>query len=411
MEAYGRDLRAFLALLWRRFKADRCAQTASSLAFTTLLSLVPLLTIALTLFSAFPVFDEYSIRIKSFLLHNLMPDMAGRIITQYMQQFTESAMRLTAFGLIFLGLTAMMLLLTVEHAFNQIWRVRRQRPLFKRLVMYWAVLTLAPLLIGVSLALSSWLLSQSMQYASAIPGSRIALLKLLPLLLTTTAFALMFRLVPNRHVSHSHAWLGGIVAALAVALMNALFSFYISHFSNYKLVYGAFASIPIFLLWLYLLWLSILIGAQIAATLPHWHGGESAARSPARDLFDALRILRRLAAGLQAGQRHSLQELSHALHLDADTLEDMLAQMEDAGLVCRAEDGGWLLQREIAHIDGGALLEQFVTGWAAGQAVGDDADLADWLEQCLAAAKGRAGEGLPTLLHAGQACAPERVAV
>src|SRR3989338_6939838 len=170
MQENWRNLLNFMRFIVMRFHQDRCIQIAASLTFTTLLSLVPLLTIALTVFSAFPVFEDFSSQIKTYLINNLMPDMAGKIITQYMRQFTESAMRLTAVGVALLAVTAMLMMLTIDHAFNAIWRVSRPRPLLKRLVIYWAVLTLAPLLIGASLSLTSWLGGVSMGFSKNIPS-------------------------------------------------------------------------------------------------------------------------------------------------------------------------------------------------------------------------------------------------
>src|SRR3989338_5218079 len=170
MQKNWQDFLNFMRFVALRFHQDRCMQIAASLTFTTLLSLVPLVTIALAVFSAFPVFEDFSSKIKVYLVSNLMPDMAGKIITQYMRQFTESAMRLTAVGIVFLAVTAMLMMLTIDHAFNTIWRVTRPRPLLKRLVIYWAVLTLAPLLIGASLSLTSWLGGVSMGFSKNIPS-------------------------------------------------------------------------------------------------------------------------------------------------------------------------------------------------------------------------------------------------
>src|SRR5574340_129952 len=238
----------FMRFIAARFSQDRCIQIAASLTFTTLLSLVPLITIALAMFSAFPVFEDFSAHIKVYLLNNLMPDMAGKIITQYTQQFAESATRLTTVGIAFLAVTAMLMMLTIDHAFNVIWRVARPRPLLKRLVVYWAVLTLAPLLIGARLSLTSWLVGFSMGYAKHVPVFGVGVLKVLPVLFTTLAFAMLFRLVPNRYVPRSHALIGALVAAIVFESMNRVFGYYVSHFPTYKLVYGAFASIPIFLM-------------------------------------------------------------------------------------------------------------------------------------------------------------------
>ena len=343
-----------------RFNQDRCLQIAASLTFTTLLSLVPMITIALAMFSAFPVFENFSIQIKVYLLNNLMPEMAGKIITQYMQQFADSATRLTALGIVFLGVTAMSMMLTIDHAFNIIWRVARPRPLLKRLVVYWAVLTLAPLLIGASLSLTSWLVGFSMGYAKHVPLFGVGVLKVLPLLFTTLAFAMLFRLVPNRYVPHSHALIGALVAAIVFESMNRIFGYYISHFPTYKLVYGAFASVPIFLMWIYLSWLAILLGAVIAASLSHWRTSEEQHLLPASQLLDALRILQIMANGFQQGKMTSLEIMSESLHLGYDALEKILEKLASVDMLHKVEGQGWLLMRDVGNIRTTELLRLFV---------------------------------------------------
>jgi len=360
MQKNWRDFLNFIRFVTARFHQDRCIQIAASLTFTTLLSLVPMITIALTMFSAFPVFENFSAQIKVYLLNNLMPDVAGKIITQYMRQFTESAMRLTALGIAFLAVTAMLMMLTIDHAFNTIWRVARPRPLLKRLVVYWAVLTLAPLLIGASLSLTSWLVGLSMGYAKHIPVFGVGVLKILPVLFTTLAFAMLFRLVPNRYVPHTHAFIGAFVAALVFESMNRVFGYYISHFPTYKLVYGAFASMPIFLMWIYLSWLTILIGAVIAASLSHWRMPVTQHLPATAQLLNALRVLQIMAQGLQQGRVSTLQELSGALHLGYDVLERILEKLASADMVRKAEGQGWLLMRNVSHIRAAELLRLFV---------------------------------------------------
>ncbi|BBJ00002.1 UPF0761 membrane protein [Ferrigenium kumadai] len=381
MQKNWRDFTAFMRFVAARFGEDRCTQVAASLTFTTLLSLVPLVTIALTLFSAFPVFESYSSQIKLFLLNNLMPDMASKIITRYMQQFTDSAMRLTALGLGILAVTAMWLLLTIEQAFNAIWRVERQRPLFKRLVIHWAVLTLAPLLVGASLALTSWLVGQSMGYAQHVPVFGVGILKLLPVLLTWLAFTMLFHLVPNRYVPRRHAIIGALVAAVAFEAMNHAFGYYVSHFPTYKLVYGAFASVPIFLMWIYLSWLAILSGAVIAASLSYWRAPMEKHLSPAAQLLDALRVLRAMTEGLREGKVGTLPELSRSLHLSYDALEEILSKLEGADMVCKAEGEGWLMMRDAQHIRTPELLRLFVLDQGSLPAGRNDA-LRQWLAGC-----------------------------
>ncbi|MFZ2542451.1 MAG: YihY family inner membrane protein [Gallionella sp.] len=354
------DFRALLRFITVRFVQDRCSQTAASLTFTTLLSLVPLMTIALTMFSAFPVFDSLSEQIKTYLMKNLMPDTAGVVITKYMQQFTDSAARLTTVGIGFLALTAMSMMLTIDHAFNIIWRVTRSRPLVKRLVVYWAVLTLAPLLIGASLSLTSWLIGLSMGYAKHIPLFGVGVLKILPILFATLAFALLFRLVPNRYVPRSHAFIGALVAAVLFETMNRIFGYYVSHFPSYKLVYGAFASVPIFLLWIYLSWLTILIGAEISASLSHWRAPMAQQLTTTTQLLDALRILKIMVNGFQQGKVSTFPAMSKTLHIGYDELEKILDKLASADIVRKAEGQGWLLMRDPNHIRAIELLHLFV---------------------------------------------------
>ena len=379
MQKDSRDFADFMRFIVRRFDQDRCAQIAGSLTFTTLLSLVPLFTIALTLFSAFPVFESYSAQIKQLLTGSLMPDIASKVITQYMKQFTDSAMRLTALGIALLAVAAMFLLLTIEHAFNTIWRVTHPRPLLKRLVIHWAALTLAPLLVGVSLALTSWLVGLSMGYVRHVPIFGVGVLKLLPVLLTWLAFAMLFYFLPNRHVPRTHAMIGALVAALAFEVMNRAFGYYVSHFPTYKLVYGAFASVPIFLMWIYLSWLSILTGAVISASLSYWRSPMAAHASPAAQLLDALRVLQVMIEGLREGRVSVLQELSSSLHLSYDTLEAVLGRLEQADIVRKVEGNGWLMMRDAEHIRTAELLRLFVLDSAALVAGHDGEPLRRWL--------------------------------
>ena len=382
MQKNWRDFLNFMRFIAGRFNQDRCIQIAASLTFTTLLSLVPLITIALALFSAFPVFEDFSLQIKIYLLNNLMPEMAGKIITEYTQQFAESAMRLTAVGIGFLAVMAMLMMLTIDRAFNTIWQVVHPRPLLKRLVIYWAVLTLAPLLIGASLSLTSWLVGLSMGYAKHIPVFGVGTLKILPVLFTTLAFAILFRLVPNRYVPHTHALIGALVAALIFESMNRVFGYYVSHFPTYKLVYGAFASVPIFLMWIYLSWLTILIGAVIAASLSHWRAPVTQHLSSATQLLNALRVLQIMADGLQQGRVSTFQELSRSLHLGYDVLEEILEKLASADMVRKAEGQGWLLMRDANHIRATELLRLFVLDPSSLPVGQNDEPLQQWLVGC-----------------------------
>jgi membrane protein len=383
MQKNWRDACNFIRFIIMRFGQDRCAQIASSLTFTTLLSIVPLLTIALTMFSAFPVFQDFSNEIKAFLVDNLMPDKSGRVITKYVQQFAESATKLTAAGIVFLTVTAMLMMLTIDKAFNVIWRVSRPRPLVKRLVIYWAVITLSPLLIGASLSLTSWLVGLSLGYAKHIPVFGVGVLKILPVMFTTLAFAMLYQLVPNRYVPRVHAWTGAIIASIMFESMNRIFGYYISHFPSYKLVYGAFASVPIFLLWIYFSWLTILVGALITASLSHWRAPSTAVIAPSTQLLDALRVLRVMVAGLRHGKLNALPELSKSLHLGYDALEAIFEKLANAQIVRKAEGQGWLLLRDAGHVRVNELLEIFVFNRGEKFVEDQNDPLSKWLDDCL----------------------------
>lgn len=359
MKTAVRDLLHFARYVTVKFRQDKCTQMAASLTFDTLLSLVPLLTIALTLFSAFPVFADFADQIKHFLLTNMLPETGGKMISRYVEQFAESASKLTAVGLVFLAFTAMLMMVTIDNAFNTIWRVPKPRPLLKRVLVYWAVLTLAPLLIGASLSLTSWLVGLSVGYAKQAPIFGEVTLKVVPAILTTLAFSLLFRIVPNRYVPVSHAFIGGVVASVAFESMNRGFGFFVAHIPTYKLVYGAFASIPIFLLWIYLSWLTILSGALIAASLSRWRHKGVQQLNAASQFYFAVRILGAMQTGLADGEVQTLLSLSKRLQLAFDETELILEKLLRANIVRKLSGIGWSMIRDPEHIPVRELSELF----------------------------------------------------
>lgn len=382
MRKLFQDVHALIRFIVARFIQDRCADTAASLTFTTLLALVPMITIALTVFSAFPVFEDFSLQTKTFLLKNLLPENAGAI-SQYMQQFSDSAARLTAVGIVFLTVTAMLMMLTIDQAFNVIWRVTQPRPLIKRLVMYWAVLTIAPLLIGASLSLTSWMVGLSMGHAKLVSSLGVAVLKTLPVVFTTLAFTLLFRVVPNRHVPWPHALIGALLAGVVFETMIRVFGYFIIHFTTYTLVYGAFASVPIFLMWIYSSWFTILFGAVIAASLSYWRTPAAQHFAPAAQFLDALRVLQSMANGLQQGRLITLPELSRSLRLGYDVLVNILERLVSADIVRKAEGNGWLLMRDMNHVRATELLHLFVLDHGSLKGLPADDPLRQWLEVCI----------------------------
>jgi membrane protein len=357
----GLPLLHFIRLVIARFREERCIGMVSSLTFTTLLSLVPLITITLTFFSAFPQFSDITLHAKNIILDNMLPETGGKIISQYMEQFTANAARLTAVGLAFLAVTAMMMIFSIDNAFNKIWRVTRQRTLIQRVLVYWAVLTLAPLLMGASLSMTSWLIGMSVGNGSELSAIVLILLKLVPVVLVTLAFAFLFRVVPNRFVPLRHAFIGGAVSALAFEAMSRAFALYISHFPTYKLVYGAFASFPIFLLWVYLSWLTVLLGAVLTASMSHWRSKNSTHHlSPEVKLYYSLCVLRIMSESLRSGETQTLTMLSKKLLLGYDSLEELLEKMAEINLVQRVIGHSWAMVRAPEHVQAIELYRLFV---------------------------------------------------
>lgn len=361
MPRFITSLPPLLRLIQQRFREDRCPQVAASLTFTTLLSLVPIATIVLTVFSTFPSFGVMTTQLKLFLLSNMVPESAGKIISVYMTQFSDKAARLTAVGSALLALTAFMLMQTIDHAFNVIWRVRRQRPLLQRFLIYWAVLTLGPLLVGASLSLTSYLVSLSLGWVKGIPLIGGLPLNATPLLLTITALTLLYLAVPNRTVRFSHALAAGVVAGGAFEVMKKLFTLYLTEFASYTLVYGAFAALPIFLIWIYLSWLVVLLGAVIAAALPYRHSGIWRHRRRAQDEFlRALTALQALFRAQRNGEALRLEKLQEKLHVGLEESEELLERLETARWVSRTTSGGWVLSRDPGEISLTDVFHEFV---------------------------------------------------
>lgn len=252
-----------------RFRTERLAQTAAALSFATLLGLVPMIAVGLGLISHFPFASGMSAALEKFLLANLLPDKAGAVIAKYLGQFAHRAERITLVGVAGLGVTALMQMLTIEHAFNAIWKIKAQRPFLRRVAMHLIALLLGPVVFGASLGLVSFLAGVSFGYVDEPRWVSAAFFRLLSLVGVAALFALLYWGVPNRPVARAHAVTGGILAALGFVAMQRLFGLYVANFAAYNTVmYGAFAAVPIFLAWVYLSWGVILIGALVVAELP-----------------------------------------------------------------------------------------------------------------------------------------------
>lgn len=266
LAGFSLAVKTFALAVPRRLFEDRLTQAAGSLTYTTLLALVPLLTIALSLATAFPVFDRAIGLVQDYVIENFLPDAGLDAFTGQLSDFAAAAGRLTALGIGGLAVTAVMMMLTIDDTLNRIFRVERKRPLMQRLLMYWAVLTLGPLLIGAGLSMTTALVVHSFGVLE-LDDVAEAVLRMLPFVLTWAALAALYMLVPNRRVRAYDALAGGFLAGAAFEVAKRGFAIYVSHFPTYRLIYGTFATVLIFLVWLYVSWLIVLAGATFTAML------------------------------------------------------------------------------------------------------------------------------------------------
>jgi len=361
LAAFGRRVRRFLAALAHRFFEDRGIQTAGSLTFTTLLSLVPLLTVALSLATAFPVFRDATATLQNYVIHNFLPEAGGaKVIVAQINEFTAKAGQLTAIGLAVLGVTAIMLMLTIDESMNRVFRVHRPRPLAQKLLMYWGVLTLGPVLIGMSLSLTTFVVGASL---GLMRMGTLAhdVLRGVPFLFTWAALTLIYLVVPNRRIVLWHALVGAFCAGIAFEATKRGFALYLENFPTYALIYGAFATLPIFLLWVYLSWLVVLVGATITAMLPAFTADDEERNRPAGSaLEDALAVLGGLARAQAKGEVVPLTRLARRVRRMPYRCEALLERCAALGWVVRTERDAWLLAREADSIRVADVYRAFV---------------------------------------------------
>ena len=343
-----RDLRRFpwrgTALTLRdRFREDRLSLTASSLTFTTSIALVPFFTVALAVFTAFPMFATLQGALQGWLVRSLIPDNIARQVLGYLSQFSSQANKLGVLGLAIVLITALALILTIDRTLNNIWRVRKLRSLTQRIFIYWAAITLGPLLLGASLALTSYALSASRGLVGSMPGGVNLLVDSAQFVLVALGLASLYHYVPNTYVKWAHAWAGGMFAAAGIAVAKNSLAFYLSAVPTYSLVYGAFATLPILLVWIYLAWVIVLLGAVIAAYLPSLLAGVARRGNGNGWQFQlAIEVLQQLVlAGNSAQKGLTASQLAERLRVDGLQLEspldallslDWLGRLDEAGL-------------------------------------------------------------------------------
>jgi membrane protein len=352
LQLYGFRLKRFARHVWQHFQQDRCMEEAASLSYTSLLAMVPLLAVIFGVISAFPVFSQFSGKLQSFIFDNFMP-ATGEQIETYMNTFLESVSSLTLPGTIMLIITALLLMFRIEVAFNRIWRVDRARTLTNRVVMYWAVLTLGPILIGAAIALSAQNIFAALGITGDIaPGWHAAGI----FILSWLVFTMMFVLVPNRRVQFRDAVVGAFLSAVLFEVAKSGFVAYVSN-ANYKVIYGALATVPIFLFWLYIVWTVVLFGASLAASLTTFSEKVNLGDWPDKWAFQLVyRLTGHLWSAQRKGEAVSSKEL---LELEEKASERqiliLMQQLTQARIVTRNQDDRWILARDINEVTLGEL--------------------------------------------------------
>lgn len=363
-------LARFTLYFLRRFMRDGGPGAAAALSYSSLLALVPLLAISFALLSAFDAFETVRVDLQTRLFEAMLPD-AALAVSDYLAQFIDNASRMTGAGILGLAVTAVLLLNTITGSFGSIWRATEPPPLALRLLVYWTLLTLGPLLVGASISVSTYAFA-AVQWAGIDSYTKplFSLSWLLPIGLSAVGFTILFVVVPNRSVRLLHAHTGALVAAILFELLKKGFGLYLSHFPSYQAIYGALAAVPIFLVWMYLSWVVLLIGAEIAASLPEWRAAEArqqATQGRGATLALALALLGRLKQASSDGRIPREGELASDLPATLDELDQVLRVLRQEHYVVRAGTGRWVLSRDLAGVTLNDLVRVLGLSMAPGE--------------------------------------------
>ncbi|MGH8157187.1 MAG: YihY family inner membrane protein [Rhodanobacter sp.] len=351
---YDRDrTSSFSRFLWQRFVDDKCFETAGALSYTTLVSLVPLMVAALAMFSVFPVFAGARDTLLDFVFRNFVP-AAGHHVQAALQDFAKNASGLTGISILVMLVSAIAMMVSIEDRLNRIWRVQRPRGWVSRLLLYWAALTLGPILVVGGLAVSSYITALPMLQGTAVQlGLGGRLLRVLPFMVTFITLWLLYAVVPNRHVSRRDATIGALLGAVLFEIARWGFRWFVHSAHTYQQIYGALAALPIFLLWIYLSWIIVILGASITASISSFEY-----QAPNRTLPEGSEFL-----GLMVVLRHFVEAQRAGTSVDPAVIRmrepylrsSLIAayfdDLQRAALIRRGEGCGWLLCRSLDSTD------------------------------------------------------------
>jgi membrane protein len=353
------DTPAFVCYVIQRFIEDRGLQTASSLTYTSLLGLVPIIAVFLAILSAFPALEGAREQVKEMILAPLVPG-AGETVRNALETFLDNAKSLGTMGVIGIAVTSILMLNTIESTLNGIWRVALRRPLGLKLIVFWALLTLPPLLIAASLSLPSYFFHMANRVD--VFGIVDIMEQVTPFLMHAVAFTFLFAATPNRRVRIRDALRGGLVASLLFGCLKAGFGFYVASATSNQTIYGALAVIPVFLLWIYLSWTVILIGAEVAAALPEWRGALAAEQrrrlTSGERLVAAVGILKVLWRASLEGRAVDRDDIESVLRGSTADLGAVVGRLVQLNHVVVTENGGLALTSDLDEVSLYALQRE-----------------------------------------------------
>lgn len=364
---------AFFGYVFERFRANQGMERAAALTYTTLFAVVPLMTVAYSMLSVVSAFQGVTETVQDFVFDNFVPQ-AGAVVSDKLSEFSSQARQLTGVGVLFLVVTAYMMLVNIERAFNDIWGVTEPRKGMGRFLLYWGILTLAPLLLGISIVISSYLFSLPLIADPEARGLREVLLGVLPFVLSTGAFTVLFSAVPNTRVPLRDAMLGGVLTMLAFEVAKYVFAFVVRQ-TSVEVIYGTFAAVPLFLTWLYLTWMIVLLGAHaVQAMGVRRYGlleGQGAAYMVAMAFLERVHRQHQLGGGLPEVLARPV-----LLRLGPDILASVVDGLQKANIIGRDADGNWLPRRDFDVVTAADVYRALPGARLA--LLGDDRDVAPW---------------------------------
>ncbi len=347
---YDKTWFQFILFVIRRFEADRCRDQAGSLTYTTLFAVVPMLTVFLVIISSIKALEPARQQLQQMIYSNFLPKTSIAFDKAF-NVFTQNSSNLTVIGILFLFITTVMMLTSIESVFNRIWRVQETRNGIVGFMRYWTIISLGPILLGSAFVISSTLASMNV-LSNNFAGYQVdgtALLWIISFALTVLGFFILYWTIPNRSVPVKAAAISGLFSAIVFELLKNLFGFIMTNFTSYTIVYGAFAAVPIFLLWIFMSWNIVLLGVEISYALTAFHTGKIQTRHPILMLLDVLELFyQKQKTGKAVSDAEVLKILGRG---EIGRWPAYVSMLEKQNLVTRTDNNEYVLARNLDTID------------------------------------------------------------